>query len=88
MACAAGVEFEGPLVSVAYSDNRTPGVAYGYDADGQRTSMSDGTGASSYAYDSLHRLTTHSDGAGHTVTYGYDLNNQPTAIGYPYALDL
>jgi len=72
--------------SVAYSDNRTPGVAYGYDADGQRTSMSDGTGQSSYAYDSLHRLTTHSDGAGHTVTYGYDLNNHPTAIGYPPGL--
>ncbi len=74
------------LTSVAYSDNRTPGVAYGYDDDGQRTSMSDGTGASSYAYDSLHRLTRHSDGAGHTVTYGYDLKDQPTAIGYPSSL--
>jgi len=72
--------------SVAYSDNRTPGVAYGYDADGQRTSMTDGTGQSSYAYDSLHRLTGHTDGAGHTVTYGYDLNNQPTTISYPSTL--
>jgi len=72
--------------SVTYSDNRTPGVAYGYDADGQRTSMTDGTGQSSYAYDSLHRLTRHTDGAGHTVTYGYDLNSQPTTIGYPSSL--
>jgi len=78
-----GYDAANRLTNVAYSDNRTPGVGYGYDPDGQRTSMSDATGQSGYAYDSLHRLTSHRDGAGRTVSYGYDLNDQPTAITYP-----
>ncbi len=81
-----GYDDANQLTSVAYSDNRTPGVGYAYDGDGQRTSMSDGSGQSSYAYDSLHRLTRHSDGAAHAVSYGYDLNGQATSIIYPSAL--
>ncbi len=81
-----GYDDANQLTSVAYSDNRTPGVAYGYDGDGQRTSMRDGSGQSSYAYDSLHRLVRHSDGGAHAVSYGYDLNGQATSIAYPSAL--
>lgn len=41
------------LTGVTYSDGTTPNVTYGYDADSQRTAMTDGTGSSSYSYDSL-----------------------------------
>jgi RHS repeat-associated protein len=70
------------LRAVSYSDRTTPNVTFGYDADGQRTSMSDGTGSSSFVYDALHRLTEQSDAAG-SVRYGYDLANDLTSITYP-----
>lgn len=71
------------LTSISFSDGGTPPITYGYNANGQRTSMSDGTGSSSYGYDSLNRLTRNSDGGGHVVSYGYDLNNDVTSIVYP-----
>jgi RHS repeat-associated protein len=71
------------LVSSTYSDGKTPTVTFAYDADGQRTSMSDGTGTSSWSYDSLHRITSTTTGAGVTVTYTYDLKGQLTKITYP-----
>jgi YD repeat-containing protein len=58
-------------------------VTYAYDPDGQRTSMVDGTGTSTWAYDSLHRLTSYKNGANATVGYGYDLRNDVTSIVYP-----
>ena len=72
------------LKSVTYSDGTTPNVTnISYDADGQRTSMTDGTGTSSWAWDSLHRLTAHTNGAAKTVSYGYDLKDQQTSVTYP-----
>lgn len=74
------------LTSVTYSDGDTPNVTnIVYDADGQRTSMSDGTGTSAWTFDSLHRLTSSTNGAGSTVQYGYDLTDQLTSIVYPNA---
>ena len=71
-------------LSVSYSDGVTPNVtATAYDADGRRTSVTDGTGTSAYAFDSLGRLTTSTTGAGAGVGYAYDLANQLTAITYP-----
>jgi len=68
------------LVGVSYSDGRTPAASFGYDADGHRTSMSDGTGTTTYTYDSLGRLTGNS---GRSITgYGYDLAGRLTAIDY------
>jgi RHS repeat-associated protein len=78
-----GYDDANELTSVLFSDGVTAPVSYGYDDDGQRTSMTDGTGQSSFVIDSLHRLTSHTDGAGNTVTYGYDLNDNPTSITYP-----
>jgi len=71
------------LVSLTYSDGKTPAVAFAYDTDGQCTSMTDGTGTSSWSYDSLHRITSTKTGAGTTVTYAYDLKGQLTKLTYP-----
>ena len=79
------------VTSVTYSDGVTPNVSnISYDNDGQRTSMTDGSGTSMWAYDSLHRLTTYTNGAGAVVGYdyltpqgNYDLKNQVGHITYP-----
>jgi RHS repeat-associated protein len=61
----------------------TPSVSYGYDADGRRASMRDGSGSSSYTYDPLGRLTNVTDGHGSTTTFGYDLADNQTSVTYP-----
>src|SRR5256885_2172817 len=45
--------------------------------------MTDGSGTSTYQYDSLHRITQSINGAGQAVGYGYDLKGQLTSITYP-----
>ncbi len=80
------------LKTVSYSDSSSENVtSITYDDDGQRTAMTDGTGSSSWSYDSLHRLTGYTNGNGDTVSYGYtygggpsyDLKNQVRSIVYP-----
>jgi RHS repeat-associated protein len=71
------------LMEVSYSDGKTHAVKYEYDADGDRISMLDGTGTTSYTYDQLDRLTESKDGHGDKVSYEYDLANQQTKITYP-----
>jgi YD repeat-containing protein len=71
------------LTEVSYSDGITPTVKYGYDAAGHRTSMTDGTGNSSFSFDSLGRLTGAANGHGDTTAYGYDLAGNKTSIVYP-----
>ncbi len=71
------------LVSVSHSDGKTPTVTYEYDADGDRTKMTDGTGTTTYKYDQLDRLTETNDGHGDVVGYEYDLANERTKITYP-----
>lgn len=71
------------LTGISYSDGTTPSVTIGYDADGERTSMTDGTGTSSWSYDSLHRMTSNTNGAGLTVGYSYDLANNVATLSYP-----
>jgi RHS repeat-associated protein len=78
-----GHDPENQMVSISYSDAKTPGVTYAYSADGRRTSMVDGTGTTSYSYDSLGRLTGVINGDKQTVGYGYDLDNDETSITYP-----
>jgi RHS repeat-associated protein len=78
-----GYDTANRLTSISYSDGVTPNVSYGYDPDNRRTSMSDGTGTTSYSYDSLGRVTDVTDGAGHHVGYGYDLAGNATTINYP-----
>jgi RHS repeat-associated protein len=70
--------------SIAYSDGKTPNVTeITYDADGQRTGQTDGSGTWSWSWDSLHRRTSVTEGNNGTVKYQYDLRNDPTAITYP-----
>jgi RHS repeat-associated protein len=72
------------LTSITYSDGSTPNVsAIGYDADGQRLAMTDGTGSSSWSWDSLHRLTSYSNGNGDQIQYQYNLRSLITQITYP-----
>ncbi len=72
------------MTSTTYSDGTTPNVTdVNYDGDGSRTAMTDGTGTSTFTYDSLRRLTLSTNGAGQTVGYGYDLKGQLTSITYP-----
>jgi RHS repeat-associated protein len=71
------------LTSIAYSDGVTPNATFGYDNANRRTSMRDGSGSSSYTWDSLGRLTQHTDGLGSTVRYAYDLAGNLTRLTYP-----
>jgi RHS repeat-associated protein len=77
------------LTSVTYSDGVTPNVSsIKYDADGQRTGVIDGTGTSSWGWDSLHRMVSYTNGNGAPVTWTYNLRNLPTTIGYPGSLNV
>jgi len=50
--------------------------------------MVDGTGTTTYTYDSLDRLTDQSNGAGQHTGYGYDLAGHLTRLTYPNAMDI
>jgi RHS repeat-associated protein len=69
--------------AIAYSDGATPAVHESYDADGRRVSLTDGTGTSTFVYDSLGRLTSETNGAGATSSYAYDPAGNVTQITYP-----
>ena len=77
------------LSSVTYSDGVTPSVHnVTYDSDGQRTGMADGTGTSTWSWDSLHRLTSYTDGNGDQVKYQYNLRGLVTQLTYPGNLNV
>jgi RHS repeat-associated protein len=64
--------------------NKYPTVCYGYDAQGNLTSVNNPAplGDSSYTYDSLSRVRTETDGKGQTTTYAYDALDRITSITY------
>ena len=71
--------------SVQYSGTSTPGVTVQYDPDGWKTSMTDGTGTTTWSYDAFGEITSQTNGAGSTVSYAYDANGNQTGITYPGA---
>jgi RHS repeat-associated protein len=71
------------LTEVTYSDEKTPAVKYEYDADGNRTEMTDGTSSTTYAYDLLDRQVQSTAGHGEKTGYEYDLAGQQTKLTYP-----
>ena len=70
------------LTGVDYSDPGTPDVAYAYDANGNRTSMTDGRGTTTYAVDEAGRLTSVTSPGPATVGYRYDLDGNRTKLIY------
>ena len=58
-------------------------VAYTYDAAGQRLSMTDVTGKTSYSYTSTGLLAATTNGAAAVLAYTYDAAGQRTAVTYP-----
>ncbi len=71
------------LTEVTYSDEKTPAVKYEYDADGNRIEMADGTGTTTYTYDTLDRPVHNTDGHGNKTGWEYDLAGQQTKLTYP-----
>ena len=71
------------LATVSYSGSSAHSVTNSYDANGNRLSMVDGTGTSSYGYDVFNELTSYENGASQTVSYTYDGNGDTTGITYP-----
>ncbi len=69
--------------TVSYSGSSAHSVSYGYDANGTRTAMSDGTGSSSYVIDPFGELTSATNGAGQTTGYSYNADGQVASIVYP-----
>ncbi|HEV3231057.1 MAG TPA: RHS repeat-associated core domain-containing protein, partial [Candidatus Dormibacteraeota bacterium] len=70
------------LTQIAYSDGATATATFAYDADGQRRTMTDASGASTLRYDSLHRIISSSDGLGHGMAYTYDLAGHVSGLTY------
>jgi RHS repeat-associated protein len=62
----------GRVTNVSYSaSSNTPSVTTAFNSDGWKTSMTDGSGTTSYVYDNAGRLTTRTAPQG-AVTYAYD----------------
>lgn len=76
----------GQLTGISYSSADPGNVSITYTLDGNRDTVTDDTGTTDYAYDSLDRLTSNTSGAGQQTGYGYDLADQLVAIDYPDAL--
>ena len=76
----------GPLNKVAtisYSGSAAHSVSYGYDANGNDTSMTDATGSSTNTYDSFNELTSATNGAGQVTGYDYNADGAVSSITYP-----
>ena len=60
-------------------------VSFAYDAVGNRTSMADSTGTTTYTYDAVNRLIGKSDPGPQVQTYKYDVAGQRTTLIDPDA---
>ena len=71
------------VATISYSGSSAHSVSYGYDADGNKTAMSDASGSSSFVYDPFGELTSAENGANQTVGYGYNADGEVSGITYP-----
>ena len=69
------------LTNVSFADTKT--IANTFDGVGNRLTMTDWTGTTTYTYDALNRVLTATNPAGQTITYGYDEVGNETSITYP-----
>jgi len=83
-----GYDAANQITSMTYSDGLTPNISITYNADGERTGMIDGTGTSSWGWDSLHRMVSYINGNGSQVQWIYNLRNLPTTIAYTGSLNV
>ena len=60
-------------------------IAYGYKADGQRASVTDPRGVTSYGYDSVGRLASVTHPSGEVVSYALDANGNLLSLTSPAA---
>ena len=58
-------------------------IGYGYDANGNRTSMATPWGSFSYTYDNLDRVTSITNPYSQVVTFAYDALGRRTQMNYP-----
>lgn len=68
----------------------TPNVTFGYDAAGNRTSMTDGLGSVSYVYNGNSQMTSETRTftgltGSYTLSYGYNLGGQLNSITNPWS---
>ena len=71
------------LKEIAYSAEASQDVTFGYNEDGEPTTMKDGTGESTWEYDQLCRLIHAKSGHGETVSWAYNLDDEPVGLTYP-----
>ncbi|MDQ1638475.1 MAG: hypothetical protein QOF62_1814 [Pyrinomonadaceae bacterium] len=86
----------GLVTSLTYDSSNVPASAnvapagaanFTYDAAGNRTSMTDGLGSTSYAYDQLSRLASETRALSvgtFTLSYNYNLANELTSVTDPW----
>ncbi len=67
---------------ITYAATSTPPVTFAYDANGNRTAMTDGSGTETYAYDALDRLTSVTRGTD-VFSYAYDVASNLTSRTHP-----
>jgi RHS repeat-associated protein len=73
----------GQPAAESYSGSAAAPVSYTYDANGAVIAMTDGTGTSTYQYDSFGDLTSAQNGNKQTVGYEFDADGDVTSITYP-----
>jgi RHS repeat-associated protein len=67
--------------NIAYADSKS--VAQTFDGVGNRLTMTDWLGTSTWTYDALNRVTSATDYNNKTVSYGYDEVGNLTTLTYP-----
>ncbi len=78
-----GYDALGRLLNTDYDDD-TPDVTFTYNAAGDRLTMTDGAGTTTYTYDELDRLTRIAYPGGAQVGYGYDSVGNRVQVDYPF----
>jgi YD repeat-containing protein len=80
------------VTGISYSQQtgiaQTPSITFSYDAAGNRTSMTDGSGSVTYQYDQLSRLTSETRQftgltGSYPLSYSYNLGGELTSITDP-----
>ena len=71
-----------PSTSSGQAPTPDADVSFVYNDGGQRISMTDGLGTSTWGYDDLGRLVTATDPNGKTVGYSYDSDGNRASLGY------